>query len=249
MLQCVENGLIKLDDPVEGILPELLQPKIIKAEPNGILELIPAENEITLRHLVTHTSGLAYDAMHPVLVAWRKSRGESPLVMSGKSPEAYQLPLLFEPGSSWIYGAGLDWAGMLVERLNRTKLAAYMQQKLFKLLGLERSTFRPAIRPDIMEGLAQMWHRSDTGKLTPVTSSYPLHARNDSGSMGVITSTSDFIAILQDLLKEKPVLLKKESVAEMFQPQFEPGTPQHKGLMKQEAGPASIQAPDLCQAN
>lgn len=241
----MESGLIGLDDPVDSILPELQSPDIITPEPNGTFKLIPAKSTITLRHLITHTSGLAYDAMHPVLVAWRDSRGERPQVMSGKLPEAYSLPLLFEPGTSWVYGAGLDWAGMLVERLNNTKLATYMQRKLFKPLGLDSSTFRPATRPDILANLAQMWCRSDTGELTAISSPYPLHARNDSGGMGLVTSTSDFVAILQDLLKEKPVLLRAATVAEMFTPQFERQTPQYKGLLQQEVGACS-QLTALC---
>lgn len=239
VLQCVEDGLIGLDDAVDGILPELQEPQIITPKPDGSFKLTRAKSKITLRHLVTHTSGLSYDAMHPVLIAWRESRGEGPQVMSGKLPEAYSLPLLFEPGSGWVYGAGLDWAGMLVERLHRTKLAAYMQKRLFNPLDLDRSTFRPATRPDVMASLAQMWRRSDTGELVPISSPYPLNARNDSGGMGLVTSTSDFVAILQDLLKEKPVLLKKESVEEMFLPQFDSGTPQQKGLLKQEVRPVS----------
>lgn len=240
VLQCVENGLIGLDDPVDGVLPELREPDIITPEPDGSFKLTPAKNKITLRHLVTHTSGLSYDAMHPILVAWRNSRGEAPQVMSGKIPEAYALPLLFEPGSSWVYGAGLDWAGLLVERLNNIRLAGYMHKRLFWPLSLDRSTFRPTTRPDVRENLAQMWSRSDTGDLTPVPSPYPLQARNDSGGMGLITSTSDFVAILHDLLKDKPVLLKKETVAEMFIPQFEPGSPQYRGLVEQEVCLTSI---------
>lgn len=235
MLQCVEKGLIGLDDPVGSVLPELENPDIIKAKPDGLFELVPAKSKITLRHLVTHTSGLSYDAMHPILVAWRKSRGERPLVMSGKVAEAFTLPLLFEPGSSWVYGSGLDWVGVLVERLNgNTKLAAYMQDNLFKSLGLRSSTFHPSTRPDILTNLAQMWHRADTGELSPIPSPYPLDAQDDSGGMGLITSTSDFISILQDLLKEKPVLLKPDSVAAMFTTQFETGTRQYEGLVGQE---------------
>lgn len=248
MLQCVENGLIGLDDPVDSILPELHSPDIITPEPNGTFKLTPAKSRITLRQLITHTSGLAYDAMHPVLVAWRDSRGEKPQVMSGKLPEAYSLPLLFEPGTNWVYGAGLDWAGMLVERLNNTKLATYMQRKLFKPLGLDSSTFRPATRPDILANLAQMWCRSDTGELTAISSPYPLHARNDSGGMGLVTSTSDFVAILQDLLKDHPALLKPGTVAEMFAPQFETETPQYKGLLQQEVSACS-QLTALCYTN
>lgn len=235
MLQCVENGLIGLDDPVGGILPELQAPDIITpGAADGAFNLAPAKNKITLRHLVTHTSGLAYDAMHPILVAWRQSRGEKPQVMSGRIPESHALPLLFEPGGGWVYGAGLDWAGLLVERLNGTRLAAYVQRRVFMPLGLDRSTLRPSTRPDLVAGLAWMWLRSGSGELAPTECPYPLHARNDSGGMGLVTSTSDFVAILQDLLKERPVLLRKESVEEMFTAQFEPRTPQYRGLVEQQ---------------
>ncbi|KAF4964442.1 hypothetical protein FSARC_7628 [Fusarium sarcochroum] len=235
VLQCIEKGLVAIDDPVGNILPELENPQIITSDLDGSFKLTRAKKQITLRHLITHTSGLSYDAMHPVLVAWRKSRGESPLVMSGKVSEAFSLPLLFEPGSNWVYGAGLEWAGVLVERLNSTKLADYMQDQLFAPLELKSSTLRPSMRPDISERLAQMWHRSDNGELTPIPSPYPLDARDDSGGMGLVTSTSDFIAILQDLLKNQPVLLKPDSISAMFTAQFERETTQYRGLIKQQA--------------
>jgi CubicO group peptidase (beta-lactamase class C family) len=235
VLQCVEKNLIGLDDPVGGILPELANPNIITAGPGRSFKLTPAENKITLRHLMTHSSGLSYDAMHPLLVAWRESRGEKPLVMSGKVAEAFSLPLLFEPGSSWVYGAGLDWAGVVVERLNgNMKLATYMEENVIKPLGMERSTFHPSTRPDVVASLAQMWHRSEAGELTPIPSPYPLDARDDSGGMGLVTSTSDFVKVLIDLLKDEPVLLKPETVAKMFAAQFELGTPQYQGLVGQD---------------
>ncbi|KAK7425518.1 hypothetical protein QQZ08_007959 [Neonectria magnoliae] len=236
VLQSVERGLIGLDDEVGSVLPELANPKIIKADAEGSFELAPAKNNITVRHLLTHTSGLSYDAMHPVLVAWRKSRGEPPLVMSGKIEEGFLLPLLFEPGSSWVYGASLDWAGVLVERLNgNTKLGDYMEKHIFKPLGLERSTFHLSTRPDIDANLAQMWSRTEAGELIPIPSPYPADARDDSGGMGLITSTADFIRVLQDLLKDTPVLLKPETVSKMFTAQFEPGSPQYAGLIAQES--------------
>ncbi|KAH7142010.1 beta-lactamase/transpeptidase-like protein, partial [Dactylonectria macrodidyma] len=235
VLQCVERSLIGLDDEVCSVLPELANPNIINAISEGPFELTPAKSKITVRHLLTHTSGLSYDAMHPVLVAWRKSRGEPPLVMSGKVDEAFSLPLLFEPGSGWVYGAGLDWAGVLVERINsNTKLADYMEEHVFKPLGLERSTFHLSTRPDISASLAQMWNRTETGELIPIPSPYPVDARDDSGGMGLITSTADFIRVLRDLLQDKPVLLKPETVSEIFTAQFEPGSPQYRGLLEQE---------------
>ncbi|KAF4995341.1 hypothetical protein FDECE_12832 [Fusarium decemcellulare] len=155
--------------------------------------------------------------------------------MSGKVSEAFSLPLLFEPGSSWVYGAGLDWAGVLVQRINGTSLEDYMQNNLFAPLGLKSSTLRPSTRPDVSANLTQMWYRTEEGHLTPISSPYPLDARDDSGGMGLVTSTSDFVKILQDLLKEQPVLLAPDSISQMFTAQFELGTPQYEGLMKQES--------------
>ncbi|KAM5343948.1 hypothetical protein ACJ41O_012485 [Fusarium nematophilum] len=172
--------------------------------------------------------------MHPVLVEWRKSRGEHPLVMSGKVIEAFSLPLLFEPGSDWVYGAGLDWAGVLVERVNNnTKLAVYMEERIFKPLRLTKSTFHLPARPDIQASLAQMWNRAEAGELVPIPSPYPPDVRDDSGGMGLVTSTSDFISVLQDLLRDNPVLLRPDTLADMFKSQFETGTPQYRGLLKQ----------------
>ncbi|KAG5800958.1 hypothetical protein H9Q69_000085 [Fusarium xylarioides] len=235
VLQCVEKGLIGLDDSVDSILTELEKPDIINQEPNRSFNLTPAKNKITVRHLITHTSGLSYDAMHPVLIAWRKSRGESPMVMAGKLLEAFSLPLLFEPGTNWVYGSGLEWAGVLVERLNGGKsLGAYLANNLFEPLGLQSSTLRPESRPDILANLAQMWHRSDTGELNPIPSPYPLDARDECGGLDLVTSTSDFVVILQDLLKDVPVLLEAASVAMMFTPQFGPATRQYQGLIEAE---------------
>ncbi|KAF0331815.1 beta-lactamase family protein [Colletotrichum asianum] len=235
VLQLTERGLINLDDEVGSILPELKSPDIISEGPEGSFQLKPATNKITLRHLITHTSGLSYDAMHPLLVAWRKSRGEEPLVMSGRVREAFSLPLLFEPGTSWVYGAGLDWAGILIERMSGKALSIYMDENIFKPLGLRRSTFHLQQRPDIEKDAAQMWLRNDTGELVPIPSPYPVDAQDDSGGMGLITFTSDFASVLRDLLRDTPLLLKVETVETMFIPQFQHGSPMYDGLLKQKS--------------
>ncbi|KAK1690550.1 beta-lactamase/transpeptidase-like protein [Colletotrichum godetiae] len=235
VLQCIEKKMIGIDDEVEDILPELKDLHIISPDPNGSFNLERARNKITVRHLLTHTSGISYDAMHPLLVAWRQSRGEQPLVMSGKTIEAFSLPLLFEPGTSWVYGASLDWAGVLVERLSSMKLATYMEEHVFSPLGLRDSTLHITAKPDMRGLLAQMFLRNKEGKLAPIPSPYPEDAQESSGGMGLITTTSDFLKVLTDLLKDNPVLLKAESVTEMFTPQFHQGTVQYEGLIKQES--------------
>ena len=77
--------------------------------------------------LLTHSSGVGYD-VEGRLKAWRQSRGEPSLAVSGHVLAAFSTPLLFEPGEGMAYGGGLDWAGILISRATGQSLGAYMQQ-------------------------------------------------------------------------------------------------------------------------
>lgn len=236
VLQCVDRGLIKLDDAVAPILPELATPDIIspKSDNQHGFQLAPATTPITARHLLTHTSGLSYDAMNPLLVAWRKSRGEAPLVMSGLVIKAYSLPLLFEPGTSWTYGCSLDWAGVLVGRLNgNVTLGEYMAANIFAPLRIQQTSFHPFEGPNGGSHMAQMFSRTAEGALTPIESPYPKRAPEESGGMGITTTPADFATVLSDILKDKPLLLRTETAQLMFSAQFEVGSPQYKAFLKQ----------------
>ncbi|KAL4750199.1 beta-lactamase/transpeptidase-like protein [Aspergillus terricola var. indicus] len=91
--------------------------------------LDPVEGQITLRHPLTHTSGLVYDSSSPLLQQWSKSQGRTAHTFCG-SMEGYTHPLLFQPGTSWGYGAGLDWAGMLIERITGVRLSTYIKHNI-----------------------------------------------------------------------------------------------------------------------
>lgn len=113
VLQCVERGQIGLDETVENILPELDNPGIISDGTSPDLvdsppKIHPATKKINARHLLCHTSGLAYDMFSPTLTAWRVGRGESLQGLPGDVTTAHAVPLLFEPGEGWAYGGGID---------------------------------------------------------------------------------------------------------------------------------------------
>ncbi|KAH7012959.1 beta-lactamase/transpeptidase-like protein [Ilyonectria destructans] len=233
-LQCVERGQIGLDDAVEGILPELKTPQIIGPGDNEAgtqFTLTPAIGKITLRHLLTHTSGIGYDVMNPLLLAWRESRGESTMAMCGDVVKAYSMPLLFEPGESWSYGGSLDWAGQVVERLTGQRLGEYMQKNIFSRLEMKNTTFNVIENPHVKQKLMDMTARSIDGKLSPMDNMYPEDAKTDSGGMGALTSVGDYIQVVGDLIKEKPVLLQSGTRDQMFEPQFEAIGKQTDGLM------------------
>jgi CubicO group peptidase (beta-lactamase class C family) len=110
-LQCVERGMIAIDDPkaISRILPELAHP-LVFTDPHGPdLSTVPATTQITLRHLLSHTSGLAYDFFEPKLQAWRANKGERPVLsLGGDVVRAHSVPLMFEPGTGFVYGGGID---------------------------------------------------------------------------------------------------------------------------------------------
>ena len=99
VMQCVEKGLIQLADPIAPLLPEFADPDVLYGfdEETGAPQFKKAKNKITMRQLLTHSSGLSYDAFHPLLLKWRQSRGEKPA--TGPS---FKLVRLRPPQHSWL---------------------------------------------------------------------------------------------------------------------------------------------------
>lgn len=232
----MERGQIALDDEVERVLPELAHPEVISPtvssdEESRTFVLRPAKKKITLRQLITHSSGIPYDMFDPIMLAWRASREEPPMGLSGHVIKAYSTPLLFEPGEGWAYGGGVDWAGVMVSRLNGgVTLEQYMQKNICEPLGMDSTTYRLAEHPKIKARLAEMTIRQANGKLQPGNRPYPDPAAEDVGGAGLYTSVSDFVKLLSDILKDDPVILKRQTVDLMFTPQFAEGSAAMAGL-------------------
>ncbi|KAF2399128.1 beta-lactamase/transpeptidase-like protein [Trichodelitschia bisporula] len=229
-LQCVEKGLVSLDEDISRILPELKDPEIASLDssaPNGF-KLTPAKNRVTLRQLLTHSSGVGYEWMNPTLQAWRKVHGPPAEELSGKIVATYSMPLLFEPGEGWMYGGGLDWAGVMVQRLNGDQsLGDYMDEHIFKPFGMNSTTFQLNQRPDIKKRVVQAATRTPDDGLVPHPKAVWLEEVHEhSGGGGLWSSVNDYIKVLHDLVKDEPTLLKKETVETLLiAPQLDPEGP------------------------
>ncbi|KAI6876970.1 hypothetical protein KC318_g17864, partial [Hortaea werneckii] len=133
-LQLVEAGLIKLDDDVSKILPEVGEQKILKGFDGDSPILEDRKNPLT--HLLSHTSGFGYDLADVGLAKYQKSIGKVP--GDGSTVEETRShPLLFEPGTAWMYGCSTDWAGKLVERISGMTLEEFMRENMFRLVGVK----------------------------------------------------------------------------------------------------------------
>jgi methyl acetate hydrolase len=134
LMQLVEQGRIGLDDPAEKYLPELAGLKVLeKFDPaTGDYSVRPVTKKPTVRHFLTHTSGLAYPFTSAI---WRD--------LKPRAGETYPFggPLLFEPGERWHYSTSTDVVGRLIEVVSGQKLEDYFRQHIFAPLKMDDTSY------------------------------------------------------------------------------------------------------------
>lgn len=180
-MQLVEKGVLRLDDgeQIENLCPELKTLKVLRAD--GALE--DKNKAITLRMLLTHTSGFAYSFFNPSLRNHTYPAGVDEFC--GRLPDFIQ-PLVFQPGEGWEYGVsrdnplhqlsrhqgaeyvgqiGIDWAGIALERVTGLRLNDYMRINIFEPLVINDISMFPS--SSMMERLAYMNQRTPDGALLP----------------------------------------------------------------------------------
>ncbi|KAL1650658.1 hypothetical protein SLS61_005910 [Didymella pomorum] len=232
-LQLVEQGKLTLDDPVYTHIPELKDFKIIETFDNdGKPVETQHKNPITLRTLLTHTSGLTYDSFHPKLLAWCAHHGRTPNTGT-KLLKRYDSPLTFEPGESWFYGPSIDYAGLLIERVSGITLEEFMRENLWEPLGIKDMTFKLSSRPDLAERMAAMSEREAGSSTVKYMGGKQFHQDTDGseiedclGGQGVFTSPEEYFKVVKAVLttEDDEKLLKKETLNEFFKPQLGDGS-------------------------
>jgi CubicO group peptidase (beta-lactamase class C family) len=127
-------------------------------------------------------------------------------------------PLIFQPGTSWEYGAGIDWAGHLVEVLTKQDLDDYLQDNVWSKLGAKNTTYRPTKYFGGKEKLQESGLRQEDGSLkwAPLPIKNP--AKDCIAGAGMYSTMNDYIKLLTALIQGGGPLLKKESVDEMLRP-------------------------------
>ena len=138
--QLIDKGILSLDTNLKDFFPEISDKKVIRGfDDNGDQILSDVSNDINIGHLLTHTSGFAYEI-------WNESIAK--LVEKGDLQSAFanndeflKAPLVFEPGSDWEYGIGIDWLGVLIEKINDCSLQEYMHTHIFEPLGMSNTSY------------------------------------------------------------------------------------------------------------
>jgi methyl acetate hydrolase len=140
VMQLVERGRVQLDEPAGTYLPELARVEVLEDfDANGTAKLRLPKTPVTVRQLLTHTSGFGYDFLDEKLSRY-VAAGGVPGVRTGDSG-FLKAPLLFDPGTKWEYGISTDWLGKLVEKISGQSLEEYFRQNIFAPLGMGDSFF------------------------------------------------------------------------------------------------------------
>jgi CubicO group peptidase (beta-lactamase class C family) len=210
VLQLVERGKLSLNEPVARFLPYLGRARVLS--PAG--ELIEPARQITVHDLLTHTAGFGYEG-------WSRElrdhvlRHSLPAASTG-TLASLERPLLFHPGERWNYGIGMDWAGLLVEKITGMPLAAYFRSCIFEPLGMRCTGFAPVAAGS--SGRAQLHTRTADGSFRETPNGPNPQREFDSGGAGLYSTPRDVLLLLQSLLRAaqgKPgEVLSPETAAE-----------------------------------
>jgi len=245
IMMLVEQGKLTLDTALSDIFPAYARMNVL-TEPTVSLATRRATKPIRIRHLVTHSAGLAYPVNAPAplvkvyddlnrlyvdrlpgLIAPDKGSTLIPFAEAAAS-----VPLLFEPGSQWHYSIGLDVAGAVIERISGEPFDAFLTRHILTPLGMADTAFTV---PAAKLGRFVASYRRTPGGIelaeSPRASTYASPPRMPSGGGGLVSSTRDYARFMAMLLREGELdgvrILKTETARTMMSDLLEPGTVAH----------------------
>jgi CubicO group peptidase (beta-lactamase class C family) len=211
----VDEGKVKLDDPVDHFLPELSNRKVLKRIDGPLDETIPARRPITIRDLLTFTMGMgiiiAPPGVYPVQRAMDELRlGQGiPNPRVPPSPDEWirrlgTLPLLHQPGEQWMYNTGADILGILVRRASGQSFDSFLRDRIFAPLGMRDSGFSvPASK--INRFVDSYWTNPISRKIELYDSAksgqWTRPPDFPSGGGGLVSTADDFFAFASMLMQ------------------------------------------------
>ncbi|WP_426438035.1 serine hydrolase domain-containing protein [Bradyrhizobium genosp. P] len=190
-LQLVEQGRLKLDQPAADIDPTLATPQVLTGfDAKGAPQLRPARKPITLRNLLSHTSGFSYPLWDAGVVRYFRAARSNPAL-----PRSV---LRFDPGSRWAYGGSLDRVGRLVEIASGLTLDRYFGDHILGPLGMNDTRFTITELQRARE--AHLHVRQSDGTLLAQPQEKHAAPTTFSGGGGIYSTAPDYLTLLQTLL-------------------------------------------------
>lgn len=203
VMMLFEEGRLRLEDPVTNWIPELSNLQVMRGGTVENPELEPARSPVTIKQLLTHTSGFGYDfGTRPLDLLYR----QADLWNTPDFPEfirrVARLPLAHQPGTAWTYGINTDILGYVVQLVSGQDFAGFLEARIFRPLGMVDTDF---LVPESKRGrLARIYELDEQNRLrraTPILDSY--RGPGDGwpgGGAGLFSTIGDYARFAQMLL-------------------------------------------------
>ena len=211
----VEECKVRLDEPVDRLLPELANRKVLKRLDGPLDDTVPANRPITVRDLLTFRMGiglvLAPPDKYPILKAMQEQKvAIGPYLSPASGPDAWirglgALPLMYQPGERWMYHTGSDALGVLIVRATGQPLEKFFRERIFEPLGMNDTGFSvPATK---LGRLATCYNFNPaTGKLEvfdePRGGQWSRPPSFESGGGGLVSTVDDYLAFCRMMLNK-----------------------------------------------
>ena len=217
LMQLVEEGKLKLDDPAKKYVPEIAEIQVLDGfDAAGQPKTRAPKRDITVNDLILHISGLCYEFFSHDDLKYRTAKGIPTVVSS--SFASIRTVLLHDPGERWTYGVGLDWLGRIVEQQRGKRLGEVMAERIFTPLGMSDIGF--TLTDSMRSRLAVLHDRAQDGKLTPLPELIlPQPPECDMGGHGLYASVGEYMKFIRMFLNDgagpNGRVLKAETVEAM----------------------------------
>jgi CubicO group peptidase (beta-lactamase class C family) len=245
-----EEGKLELDDPIERFIPQLGNRKVLRPGATSLDDTEPAKSSITIRQLLSHSSGLSYGFFDPGTAIHKalNERGvHNPMTTLADMVDVLaDVPLVYQPGTSWEYSLATDVTSRLVEVVSGQSFDAFIKARIFDPLGMvDTGFFVPEQNhnrlvayyagADVMAPMKPGLTRFDH---SPFPGAYLKPIPRLSGGGGLVTSMPDMVALIRSLLPGGRMLLKPETIAQMMSNQLPDGQWIRFALLGEQPGRA-----------
>lgn len=198
LLQLIERGTARLDDPVASVIPAFGDLPVLEGfDAEGAPVLREPASQATIRQLLCHTAGHGYHFLNADLTRYHEVTG-LPDALSAQR-EFLRAPLVNDPGTVWEYGINTDWAGQVVEALSGQTLDAYLQEHLFDPLAMSSTTFSPDV--EYLERTMAIHQRLEDGSLVPNGIEWPEDPEVRCGGHAAFSTAGDYCRFMRALLR------------------------------------------------
>lgn len=220
-----EEGKFQLDDPIETFIPQLANRKVLRPGATTLDDTEPAQRSIAIRHLLSHSAGLSYGLFDPgsvIFTAYNERKVLNPgTPLSAMIDALADLPLVYQPGTSFEYSVAIDVIARLVEVVSGQPFDTFIQSRILGPLGMVDTGFVVPEKDrgrfvayyagaDLMEPMKPGLTRTDNA---PYPGAYLKPVPRLNGGGGLVSTLPDMVALIRSLLPGGPTLLKPETLA------------------------------------